>query len=299
MRQITPELMKILNTGWSATFNKGFEGAETHFREIAMVVASTTAETVYPFLGQLPRLREWVGERILRGLSVHSFAIKNRKFEDSVHVLRTDIEDDVAGVYTPLFEELGAEAARHPDRLVFELLASGFTSPCYDNQNFFDESHPGKNPAGEEVLISNVQDGAGAPWFLLDTSRVIRPIIYQERSPYNKLVRVDDDANPHVFMKDQYVYGIRGRSNAGFGLWQLAFASKAALTVENYELARTAMTTLRGDEGSLLGVKPTTLLVPMTLEGDGRRVLKAQNLEGGQSNVWFDSAQLIATHWLG
>lgn len=295
---ITPALLSLLTTGWSAAFKVGFDGAETHYKDIALVTKSNTAETGYPFLGQMPGLREWLGERRIKQLAVHGFSIKNRKFEETIGVRRTDIEDDVAGVYTPMFEELGRDAARHPDKLIFELVAAGFVTACYDNQNFFDTDHPGKNEAGEDVLVSNVQEGDGPTWYLLDNSRAIRPFIFQERLPCNNITRVDQDSNPHVFSTDEYIYGLRGRSNAGFGLWQLAYASKAPLTVANYEAARTAMMAIRGDEGHLLGVKPTTLLVPSPLEGDGRRVVVASNLAGGESNIWHDTAKLISTHWL-
>lgn len=298
-RAITPELMQSLNTGWSGVFMQGFATAETHYRDIAMVTKSNTAETGYPFLGQMPQLREWLGERRLKTLQIHGFAIKNRKFEDTIVVERTAIEDDVCGVYTPMFRELGDEAARMPDRLCFELLKAGFTTPSYDGQNFFDLEHPTKNEAGEEVPVANFQEGDGPAWYLLDTSRSIRPIIFQERIPFDKLTRVDADDHPHVFTRDQFVYGIRGRANAGYGLWQLAYASKAPLTLENYELARATMRGLRGDEATLMGVKPTTLVVPTQLEGAGRRVAVSTTRENGATNEWAGSVKLIDTHWLG
>lgn len=296
---ITNELLRNLNTGWGAAFKTGFDGAESHYKEIALCTKSTTAETGYPFLGQMPGLREWIGERRLKELTAHGFTIKNRKFEETIRVRRTDIEDDIAGVYTPMFEELGRDAAQHPDKLIFELVAKGFETQHYDNQYFFDTEHPSKNPDGTDATVSNMVEGDGPAWFLLDTSRAMRPFIYQERIPCNNISRLDQEGNANVFIQDEYHYGLRGRSNAGFGLWQLAFASKAPLTVANYEEARSAMVAFRGDEGRLLGVKPTILLVPSTMEGAGRRVLTAANLAGGESNVWHNSAQLISTHWLG
>jgi phage major head subunit gpT-like protein len=91
---------------------------------------------------------------------------------------------------------------------------------------------------------------------------------------------------------------VRGRCNVGFGLWQLAYASKADLTPDNFETARAAMAKLRGDNGKLLGIKATHLLVPVELEGDGRRLLKNQNDAAGASNPWIDSAELIVSPWL-
>lgn len=295
---ITHDNLKNLGIGWTAVYNEAFKGAESHYAEVAMLTNSSTAEQVYPWLGSIPKLREWLGSRIVHGLEVHGFTIKNRKFEDTIAIRREDIEDDQAGVYTPMFQELGREAAMQPDRLVFELLQLGFTAKCYDGQYFFDTDHGVANEIGEIVSVSNMQTGAGPAWYLLDTSRAIRPLIYQRRVEPT-ITRLDNESDPNVFWKDEYVYGVRMRANAGFGLWQLAYASKADLTPENYEAARAAMTSLRGDRGTILGVKPTVLVVPMALEGAGRRILKAATKTAGGSNEWVDSAKLIATPWVG
>ena len=41
-----------------------------------------------------------------------------------------------------MFSEMGQAAVRHPEELVFGLLASGFAASCYDGQFFFDIDHP-------------------------------------------------------------------------------------------------------------------------------------------------------------
>jgi phage major head subunit gpT-like protein len=49
----------------------------------------------------------------------------------------------------------------------------------------------------------------------------------------------------------------------------------------------------------VLGIMPTLLIVPASLEGAGRRILKAQNKADGASNEWVESAELLVTPWLG
>ncbi len=242
-------------------------------------------------------------------LTAHAFEIVNKKFEDTVSVQRTDIEDDKYGIYAPFFKELGRAAAEHPDELIFSLLGQGVSKTCYDGQYFFDTDHPVSNGESVVTSVSNMQAGAGEPWFLLDCSRAIKPMIYQERLPY-KLTSLDADNDQNVFFKDEYIYGVRARSNAGFGLWQLAFASKAPLTAENYEAARAAMMNMKGDEGRPLGIKPDTLVVPPTLEGaamrllnNGTRIVLTDNGSGGNlpvsvQNEWANTAKPIITAWL-
>lgn len=215
-----------------------------------------------------------------------------------------------------MFKEMGRGVVELPDRLLFGLLAAGATTSCYDGQNFFDQDHPVLNENGVPYSVSNYQPGTDptAPtWYLLDTSRAIRPLIYQERMPFT-LTPKDKPTDDNVFFEKEYIYGTDGRCNAGYGLWQLAYASKLPLTAENYEAARAAMTGLRGDNDHRLGIIPNKLVVPTALEGAGRRLLSTQlksqsttlvNPGGGDvivtcagSNEWAGSAELIVTPWL-
>lgn len=294
--RIDEQGMRNLLSGWKTDFNRGWENAKTVHDKIAMKVKSNGPDEAYLWLSQLPNIREWVGSRVIHQLSKDGFKIANRKFESTVRVKRTEIEDDRASVYGPLFNELGRKGAEFPDELLAELIASGFTAPCFDGQNFFDDEHPVGNPDAP-TTASNMQAGAGSAWYLLDLSRDIRPFIYQDRIPF-ALDRVDDASDEHVFLQDEYLYGLRGRMNMGFGLWQLAYASKAALTVENYEAARATMSSLRGENDRKLGITPTHLVVPTELEGNGRRVLKNMLITGGESNPWIDSAELLVSQWL-
>lgn len=125
----------------------------------------------------------------------------------------------------------------------------------------------------------------------------MRPMIWQERLPY-EFQQMTETNNPHVFMQDEYVYGVRARVNAGFGLWQLAWGSKQPLNPANYAIARAAMQNMKGDGGRILGVMPNVLVVPPSLETDARTLLKAATSATGASNPWFESADLIVTPYI-
>lgn len=296
-----------LYTGFKTSFSKGFEGATTAYKDIATVVPSTTREETYGWLGQWPKLREWIGPRVVKNLAAHSYRISNRDFEQTIGVPRNDIEDDQYGIFSPMFEEMGKAAAEFPDDLVFSLLAKGFTEPCYDGQPFFDTDHPVGTVGGDHPVasVSNVQAGDGEPWFLLDTSRPLKPMIFQERRPLGELVSKDDPREDNVFMNKQFIYGSDGRCNVGFGLWQLAFASKAPLNAANYEAARQTMKNLRGDEGRPLGIKPDTLVCGPNLEGaamrllnNGTRIEIVEDQPVAIQNEWAGTTKLIDTPWL-
>ena len=130
-----------LNVAYSTAYNKAFQGRKTQYERIATVVPSTTASTDYKWLGQMPQMREWIGEREIQSLSAYNYAIRNKKFEMTVAVPRDDIEDDTYGVYAPMFANIGEAAAEHPDVLVFDALKAGFKENCYDGKPFFAQDH--------------------------------------------------------------------------------------------------------------------------------------------------------------
>jgi len=284
-------------TGFKTAFNKGFAGYESMYRAVAMEITSSTKEERYGWLGQLPSVREWVGDRVIHSLATHDFAIRNRKFELTISVDRESIEDDNYGLFSPIVQEMGRGVAEHPDTLVFELLKAGFTTLCYDGQFFFDTDHPVGTPSGETVSASNFQGGSGTPWYLMDLSRPIKPLIYQRRQPFD-FTRLDNADDENVFFRDEYLYGVRGRSNAGFGLWQLAYASKQDLTKNNFRDARLAMYAVKGEAGRPLGLRPTHLIIPPSLEEDAMEILNAENDAAGATNVWRGKAELLISHWL-
>lgn len=294
---INSENLNGLYTGFNGSFKKGFGGAETAYAKVAMTVPSTGKATDYGWLGQFPKLREWIGPRHVKNLSLSSFTIKNRSFEQTIGVPRDDIADDQYGIFGPMFEEMGRAAAELPDELVFGLLRNGWAQNCYDGQFFFDTDHPVLS-GGNMTTVANTDGGAGTPWFLLDTSRALKPVIYQERATFGTLVKKDQPGDDNVFFDKEFIYGSDGRANAGFGLWQLAWGSMQTLDAAHYETARNALQNMVGDEGRLLGIRPTLLVVPPSLEGAARALLTSELAAGGETNKWKGTAELLVTPWV-
>ena len=277
---------------FSTIFNQAFDSAPSQQQLVAMPVPSGGRSVDYKWLGNFPNMREWVGERVIKDLSGYRYEIVNKDFEATVEVDRNDIEDDLIGVYTPMIQGLGFSAKVHPDQLVFGLLKSGFTTPCFDGQYYFDTDH--KFGDGE---YSNFGGGAGTPWYLLDLSRPIKPIILQRRKD-PEFVSMALPNDEEVFMRKKFRYGVDDRKNVGFGLWQLAYASKDTLNAANFAAAKAAMSGFKNEEGVPLGITATHLVVPPTLEADGRAVVKVSNLTGGATNPWFNAAELVVVPWL-
>lgn len=290
---LNAENLRTLYTAYSAAYQRGFDLVKPSWMTIAMETPSSTKATEYGWLGAFPRLREWLGDRLVQNIAAHGYSIKNRRFEGTVEVDADDIEDDNIGVYGPMFEEMGRSAAAHPDEMVFGLLAAGATAACYDGQPFFSANHP----VGKKKF-SNIQTGAKPTWYLLDASRAVKPLIYQKRRDYRMIRKDNPQTSDAVFMGNRLIYGVDGRGNAGFGFPQLAFASSADLTRENLRAAYTAMTGLEDEAGRKLAIKPTVLVVPNTLQFAANDLVKASVNAAGATNTDFNLVDVLASSYL-
>jgi len=294
---INPQVLDLAYRGFKTVVTDAMLQAPAFAQDIAMTVPSGSRDETYGWLGAFPSMREWVGPRHIQNLVANGFTIQNRKFESTLEITRDDITDDKLGLFKPMFAEMGQAAVRHPEELVFGLLASGFTASCYDGQFFFDTDHPVTDASGAVTQVSNTGGGAGTAWYLLDTSRGVRPIIWQEREKYD-FQQLTQENSEYVFLNDRYLYGIRARVNAGFGLWQLAYGSKQPPTATSYAAARAAMMGFTADGGRKLGVTPTHLVVPPSLEEAGLNIVNTEYGSAGASNPWKGTAKLIVTPYL-
>ena len=290
--------LQTLFTGFKASFQSGFNGVTPVYTQLATVVPSSTKSEKYAWLGQMPNMREWIGDRVVQNISAHDYSIANRSFESTVAVPRDDIEDDTFGVFTPLFSEMGRASAALPDQLVFELLKGGFASKCYDGEAFFSAAHPVIDAKGKEVAVSNMGGGAAAPWFLLDTSRALKPLIFQNRRSMQFVKKDDPTKSDAVFEKNQYMYGVDGRCNTGFGFWQMAYGSKQPLDKAAFRAARTAMMKMKGDNGRPLGITPKLLLVGPSNGDAARDIILAERDAAGATNTDRNLVTILETPWL-
>ena len=151
---INPQNLRGIYTAFNTLFTQAFDGQKPTYEKIATVVPSTTESETYAWLGDIPGMREWVGDREIQNLTGSDYTIKNKDFELTVGVDRNAIEDDKIGLYRPSIQMLGESAAMHPDELVYELLASGFTALCYDGKAFFAADHV----VGENAVSNKLTD---------------------------------------------------------------------------------------------------------------------------------------------
>jgi len=296
---ITPAVLQALMVGYSKKFQEGQSMAESQYLQVATKVPSSGKSTTYGWLGQWPKFREWIGDRVINQMKAHGYSIVNKPFESSIGVDRDDIEDDEIGVYAPLFQEMGRASKVFPDELVFPLLEAGTTTECFDGQYYFDTDHPvypKVDGTGVAETVSNFADGAGPAWYVLDTTRALKPIIYQERKPM-KFDRMDKSTDSNVFMSKQFYYGVDCRANVGFSFWQLAYCSKQDLTADNIWSAMEAMGDFKADGGRKLGVRPNILVVRSGQKKQAKEVMK-EIVNGGETNTLHGELDILVPDWI-
>ena len=88
------ENLNALSRSFRALVLEARESYPKLYPLIADEVESTSRVNYYAWLESIPTVREWVGERQVRNLSAQTFAIENQKFEATVEVLRSDVEDE-------------------------------------------------------------------------------------------------------------------------------------------------------------------------------------------------------------
>lgn len=141
------------------TFNKAFAATPPEWQKTAMKVPSTGSQNDYAWLSRFPKMRKWLGDKVVKALSAFKYTVVNDDWEATVGVLRKDIEDDNLGIYEPQAQEAGYSAQQLPDEIVADLKNNAFTEYCYDGQYFYDTDHPvGK----DETLASVSNKGTAA-----------------------------------------------------------------------------------------------------------------------------------------
>lgn len=65
-------------------------------------------------------------------------------------------------------------------------------------------------------------------WFLLDTTKPVKPFIYQERKKPVFVQQTDPQADD-VFMRKKFKFGAEARAAGGYGFWQLIYGSDGSV----------------------------------------------------------------------
>ena len=141
------------------TFHNAFDATPSQWQQTAMLVPSGSSQNDYTWLSKFPKMRKWIGDKVLKQLEAFKYTIVNDDFEATVEVDRNDIEDDNLGIYAPQAQMAGWSAKQLPDEIVADLKNNAFANTCYDGQYFYDTDH---SVAGSSVSNKGTAALSGA-----------------------------------------------------------------------------------------------------------------------------------------
>ena len=108
---------------------------------VSNLFGSDQASEQYPFLGQVPRMREWIGGRSAKGLRGSLLTIANKHYEATIEIALRDLRRDKTPQLEARMGEFAGEGNAHWSTLVSTLILNGPSTVCYDGQYFFDDDH--------------------------------------------------------------------------------------------------------------------------------------------------------------
>jgi len=289
---INKETIDNLYIGLKANYNMGFSAANPQYTKIATEIASSSGSNQYNWFGDFPMFREFSGERVVHNVKTYDYTLKNIRFEATESLGQDEIEDNVTNMFGVRIREMGRIAALHPDELVFGALKAGATNLAYDGQYFFDTDHP----VGSTTVSNINTTGGGDYWYLLDTSRTLKPLVFQRRKPYEFVQKIDP-SDDNMFFRNELIYGVSTRVNAGYSFWQMAYASNQTLNATNFGAAEAAMMSITSDNGRPLNIEPTVLVVSPSNKAAAKQLL-AQFNDAGADNIYYKAVDLIVTQYV-
>lgn len=108
---------------------------------VSMLFDSDQDSETYPWLGQSPAMREWIGGRNAKGFRENGITITNKHYEATLEVLVKDLRRDKTGQLMTRVRELAQRTNAHWASLLSTLILNGPSTVCYDGQYFFDTDH--------------------------------------------------------------------------------------------------------------------------------------------------------------
>ncbi len=98
--------------------------------------------TNFGMLGNVPKMRKWLGGREAGDINKYSYNVTQEKYEGTLRFDRDDVElYDEYGQVNAKITELAQEASQHVIRMGTEFIEGTFANLCYDGQYMVDDDH--------------------------------------------------------------------------------------------------------------------------------------------------------------
>lgn len=130
----------IIGEAWS-------ESVPTFYERVCQIVPSRSSQEVYGWTGMLPKMRKWVGPRVVFEAAPQTYVLVNQPYEATLSIDRFRLDDDQFGVYYRMLADMARQARRQPDYMVRDLLENtgdqtGSAQFGLDTLTAFNTAHP-------------------------------------------------------------------------------------------------------------------------------------------------------------
>ena len=98
---------------------------------------SRTGHMRFPWIGDIPGMRRWLGDKVYTELSRYSYQLETEEYYSGFSVRRRDIRRGNIQYVRPRMRDMIEDASRFRDTLIIETLRNGATRHAYDGQAFF------------------------------------------------------------------------------------------------------------------------------------------------------------------
>ena len=133
----------LLEKGLKAAFNKAFSsvimnsGVTKALESITSILPSEGKDEKYGFLGDIPAVTEWIGDKNAGHIKDHDYTLTNKNYEVSINIDRNEINDDRMGILRPRIAQMVSAMQQHKWNLVLAQITAGTTNLAYDAAAFF------------------------------------------------------------------------------------------------------------------------------------------------------------------
>jgi phage major head subunit gpT-like protein len=138
---VTTAAYQVVQRDLTQQFHMRAGAATPFYPTLCTVVPSNSIDEKYGWLGALPGIREWVGDRQFKQLRAANYTLANKHWESSLEFEKNDVDDDRTGGFLAQIQALADEATYHPDELLFTVISAAESTACFDGQYFFDTDH--------------------------------------------------------------------------------------------------------------------------------------------------------------
>lgn len=155
----TIALERNLNIIFNKTYAQCIAGqGADNLNQLYTRVNSTSKDQKYGWLGDVPAIREWIGDKDTSGLKDSEYTIVNKHWYSAIGIDENEIKDDQTNMIKPRVETMAGDMANFPMDLVAELIRDGDVNLAYDGYPYFANRPVNDNLlAGTGITLANLK----------------------------------------------------------------------------------------------------------------------------------------------